>query len=122
MKGLVVFRSVCMCEIFLINSLCMCVHVCVCFPLYTGMRPVSALSNPHSVPNPKPLICFAVSLPGRELLPSLSAGMNAHVEILARFQTRTKFSHTKAKGARGGKPGMKEPAARKIKGRGGSAR
>ena len=71
------------------------------------MRPVSALLNPHSDPNLKPLIFFAVSLPGREPLLSLSAGMNAHVEMLARLHPHTKFSHTKAKGSEGGNRGWK---------------
>ncbi|CAB1460045.1 unnamed protein product [Pleuronectes platessa] len=33
--------------------------------------------------------------------------MNAHVEMLARLHTRTKFSHTKAMGERGGKGGVR---------------
>lgn len=86
-----------------------CVRVSVCvvcgFPLYSGMRPVPALLNPHSDPNLKPLIFFAVSLPGREPLLSLSAGMNAHVEMLARLHPHTKFSHTKAKESEGGNRG-----------------
>lgn len=115
------------------------------FPLYSGMQPVSALLNPHSASKTqKPLIFFfflAVSLPGREppRSLSLSAGMNAHVEMLARLHTQTKFSHTKARECRrgrrggveeggrergrevavearcGGESGMKEPAAARSK-------
>lgn len=107
-----------------------------------------SLLNPHSASKTqKPLIFFlffAVSLPGREPLLSLnlslspplslSAGMNAHVEMLARFHTRTKFSHTKARGERGGRKGWKREVVvggwgvgderasrRKIKGSRGSA-
>lgn len=36
---------------------------------------------------------------------SLSAGMNAHVEMLARLHTQTKFSHTKARESRRGRRG-----------------
>lgn len=106
------------------------------FPLYSGMQPVSALLNPHSASKTsKPLIFFLFfprclltrkrtpSLSRALSLPPLSAGMNAHVEMLARLHTRTKFSHTKAKGERGGgregvgrgESGMKEPAAARSK-------
>lgn len=118
------------------------------FPLYSGMQPVSALLNPHSASKTqKPLIFFFFPrcLLTRKRTPSLSrslslsAGMNAHVEMLARLHTQTKFSHTKARECRrgrrggveeggrergrevavearcGGESGMKEPAAARSK-------
>lgn len=90
------------------------------FPLHSGMRPVpSSLSsrsllNPHSSSSPKPLIFLAVSpLPGREPSLSLSAGMKARVEMLARLHPHTKYGHTKAWDERGRR--------RQIKGSRGSA-
>lgn len=174
MKALLVL--VCLCEIFLINSLfhccfcarvsvrllrsCvadLCVNVCAYARRACGDSSSSALSailwNAASLgsfestlgfQNPKAFDLFfflAVSLPGREppRSLSLSAGMNAHVEMLARLHTQTKFSHTKARECRrgrrggveeggrergreaavearcGGESGMKEPAAARSK-------
>lgn len=64
----------------------------------------------------KALIFSLSPLPGREPLPSLSAGMSAHVEMLARLHVPTKFSHTKGKETEGGgKSGMKDRAASRSK-------
>lgn len=90
---------------------------------------------------PKSLWSFFLPYPEENplspLLLSLSAGMNAHVEMLARLHTRTKFSHTKARGERGGgggetglggrrgggveRVGDERASRRKIKGSRGSA-
>lgn len=87
------------------------VRVCVfnrlSFPLHSGKRPVPSLSLSLSrihirVPNPKPLIFLAVSpLPGREPSLSLSAGMKARVEMLARLHPHAIYGHTKAWDERG---------------------
>lgn len=175
MKALLVL--VCLCEIFLINSLfhccfcarvsvrllrsCvadLCVNVCAYARRACGDSSSSALSailwNAASLgsfestlgfQNPKAfdLFFFPRCLLTRKRTPSLSlslsAGMNAHVEMLARLHTQTKFSHTKARECRrgrrggveeggrergrevavearcGGESGMKEPAAARSK-------
>lgn len=76
------------------------------FPLYSGMQPVlGSFESTLSFQKRKAFDLFFRCLltrkrtpsPSPSLLASLSAGMNAHVEMLARLHTRTKFSHTKAR-------------------------
>ncbi len=107
--------------------MCECVCVCVCVfkaqfsaTLWNVARPVSlflslSLSWIHiRLPNPKPLIFLAVSpLPGREPSLSLSAGMKARVEMLARLHPHAIYGPTKAGDERGRR--------RQIKGSHGSA-
>ncbi len=111
-------RTVCVC-------LCVCVYLRLSFPLHSGMWPGQSLS--FSLPlslslslestfgfQIQSLWSFSLCLlPGREPSLSLSAGMKARVEMLARLHPHAIYGHTKAGDERGRR--------RQIKGSHGSA-